>query len=140
MTPPRSRTEEHVGEWRVSITADSLEELLEELARIIAQPAGRGGGEAVAWESLEVSARDLPTLLVDFANELIGRAEASGVAYDELADVSLVRNAGGGAELHARVRGRRVAHWLSPLKAATYHALKLEQRGVEWRAEILFDV
>ncbi len=139
MTPARSRTEEHVGEWKVSITADAPEALFGELTRIIAQVAGEGEGEAGAWESLDVRARDLSTLVVDVANELIGRAEANGVAYDEMRDVTLVE-ADGEARLAARVRGRRVAHWRSPLKAATYHALKLDRRGGEWRAEVLFDV
>lgn len=134
------RTEEHVGEWKVSITADTLEEIFVELARIIAHAAGQDGGEVVAWEALKVSARDMPTLLVDVANELIGRAEASGVAYDELADLSLAAEGSGGVAFRARVRGRPVAHWISPLKAATYHALKLEQREGRWRAEVLFDV
>lgn len=140
MTAPEARTEEHIGEWKVSITADSPEEIFEELARVIAHAAGTGEGDAVAWEALEVSARDLPTLLVDVANELIGRGEAHGVAYDELADVSIVTDAGGDRALRARVRGRRVAHWLSALKAATYHAPKLERHEGRWRAEVLLDV
>ncbi len=140
MTPPTSRTEEHIGEWRVSIVADTLEGVFGELARVIAHAAGDPEGEGVAWESLEVSARDPATLLVDAANELIGRGEANGVAYDELANVSLVGGEGGGVALHAQVRGRRVAHWTSPLKAATYHALALEERNGRWRAQVLFDV
>ena len=78
---------------KVSITADSPEAIFEELAHVIARAAGTGEGDAVAWEALEVSARDLPTLLADVANELIGRGEAHGVAYDELADVSIVTEA-----------------------------------------------
>jgi SHS2 domain-containing protein len=38
------------------------------------------------------------------------------------------------------MRGKPVERWTSPLKAATYHALSLENTGSEWRAELLFDV
>jgi len=140
MTAPESRTEEHVGEWKVSIVADTLEELVGELARVIAHAAGRAEGECVAWEALDVRARDPATLLVDVANELIGRGEAHEVAYDEVAGVSLATGTGGEVSLHARVRGRRVADWISPLKAATYHALVLEKRAGRHYAEVLFDV
>lgn len=137
----RTVSGEHVGEWKVMIAGRTLEDVFEATARVIANAAGRTGDEAPGqWESIEVSARDTPTLLVDWANELLGRSEVTGLAYTELRTVRIAQLAGGSARVSAQMRGKRVTQWTSPLKAATYHALSLEKRGLEWHAELLFDV
>ena len=134
-------SEEHVGEWKVTIMGRTLEDVFEATARVIANAAGRSDDDLpTPWELVVVSARDMPTLLVDWANELIGRSEVNGVAYSELRFVSIAPLSGSSVRVSAHIRGRRVTHWTSPLKAATYHSLSLEQRGTEWRAEVLFDV
>lgn len=132
---------DHVGEWKVTISGHTLEDVFVAMARIIANAAGRiGDEEPSAWESIEVTARDVPTLLVDWANELLGRSEVTGLAYSELRSALVRPAADGSARVTAQLRGRRVTEWTSPLKAATYHALSLENVGGEWRAEVLFDV
>lgn len=137
----RAEDAEHVGEWKVVISGRTLEDVFEATARVIANAAGRTGDEApTAWEPIEVTARDVPTLLVDWANELLGRSEVTGLAYSELRTVRVSQLPDGSARVSAQLRGRRVAQWISPLKAATYHALSLERRDHEWHAEVLFDV
>ena len=132
---------EHVGEWRVTISGHTLEDVFVATARVIANAAGHTTDEEPSeWESIEVTARDVTTLLVDWANELLGRSEVTGLAYSELHSVRLSTLEDGSARVSARVRGKPVAQWTSPLKAATYHALSLEKNGKEWRAEVLFDV
>jgi SHS2 domain-containing protein len=84
---------------------------------------------------VSLTARDAPTLLVDWVNELIGRSEIGRRAYDEVRFQKL-----GDGQLEAEVRGRQVEVWSSPLKAATYHGLELAQRANRWRAVLLFDV
>jgi SHS2 domain-containing protein len=133
-----SRTVEHVGEWRVELRADTPAEIFAELARIIARVAGTTSGARGAWESIQVEGRDRDSLLVDFANELVSRSEIDGRAYDELRDVVLSDD--GRPRIHARVRGRPVTSWRSPLKAATYHGAHLSRDGEGWRATVLFDV
>jgi hypothetical protein len=133
-------TLEHVGEWRVELRAGSLEALLVELARVVAGSAGRPAGDAGAWERVTLSARDEATLLVDWANELVGRAEIARRAFDEVRRLVIGRRRGGGLELAAEVRGRAVPRWRSPLKAATYHGAVVERRDGAWRGEVLFDV
>jgi SHS2 domain-containing protein len=137
----RAETAEHVGEWKVIISGRTLEDVFEATARVIANATGRTSDEKpAAWESIDVTARDVPTLLVDWANELLGRSEVTGLAYSELRTVRVSRLPDGSARASAQLRGKRVTQWTSPLKAATYHALSLEQRDNEWRAEVLFDV
>ncbi|HEU4997286.1 MAG TPA: archease [Gemmatimonadaceae bacterium] len=133
-----SRTVEHVGEWRVELKADSLEEIFQELARVIARAAGRVSQSYGPWEEIDVESRDREGLLIDYANELVGRSEIERRAYDEVRDI--VIDADAQLRFRARVRGRPVAAWRSPLKAATYHGARLEPAMKGWRASVLFDV
>jgi SHS2 domain-containing protein len=134
---PQTRTDEHVGEWRVTISADTLEDVFAEMARSIARTGGRATGDYGDWEPVRVSAADVATLAADWANELIGRSEIAHRAYDQVRVTHLDDR-----ELQAEVRGRAVDMWRSPLKAATYHGLRLERaRGAQrWRLTVLMDV
>jgi SHS2 domain-containing protein len=133
-----SRTVEHVGEWRVEVEADSLEEIVRELARVIGRAAGPVSDGPGAWEDLVVEAHDAESTLVACANELVGRGEIEQRAYDELRNIAV--DSGTPFRLQAEVRGRPVRSWRSPLKAATYHGAALTRAGSRWRVSILFDV
>jgi SHS2 domain-containing protein len=136
----KSKTVEHVGEWKVEVSAETLEDVFAETARVIAQAAGTlAGKEAGPWEHVRVSGSSLTSLLADWANELLGRAETEHRAYSEVRNVA-VSIAPTFATISAEVRGTPVLEWLSPLKAATYHGLQLEPQGSGWRGVILFDV
>jgi SHS2 domain-containing protein len=138
--PATSSSVEHVGEWKVAITADTLEELFVEVMRVIAQQAVRSRARPGAWEQLSISARDLPTLLADWANELLGRSESHCAVYADMRNARLILGTDGTSTISAEVRGRPLGRWASPLKAATYHGLSLEKHGAAWRGVILFDV
>jgi len=131
----RSRSEEHVGEWKLRISADSLEQIFAELARKVARLCGPTSGEPGPWERVTLDAHDADTLLADWANELLGRGEVARRAYDEVRHLSVVAS-----RLDAEVRGRQVDSWRSPLKAATYHGVRMGRRGRRWWAVLLFDV
>ena len=146
-------TVEHVGEWRIEIRADSIEELFAEVARFVAYATGPRAGAFGPWEDVMLEARDHEALLVDWANELIGRSEVHARAYSEVRHVAItpaVTPGPDGAQpvsatefrltLHAQVRGQPVASWESPLKAATYHGVMVHRADSEWRADLLFDV
>lgn len=135
-----SRTMQHVGEWKVQLLAESLENIFIEAARAVARRVGTRHGPAGDWEAVAVGARDRIALLVEWANELIGRSEVAGRAYAEVRNVSIVADGGHPLELHAEVRGTPIRVWRSPLKAATYHGATIECVNGHWRAELLFDV
>lgn len=115
-----------------------LAEIFQELARVIAHSAGTSSGSHGPWEDLEVEARDREGLLVDYANELVSRSEIDRRAYDDVRDIVIHEE--GPLRIHARVRGRPVKSWRSPLKAATYHGVRLSREGEGWLASVLFDV
>ncbi|HVA57753.1 MAG TPA: archease [Gemmatimonadaceae bacterium] len=146
---PSMRTLAHVGEWRIEVRADSREEVFAEVARQIARAAGPTVGSDGDWERVALAARDDATLLVDWANELIGRGEAAGRAYAEVRNIALAPSGDTPAastaafqrsQLTAEIRGRRVPEWRSPLKAATYHGAAFERRRTRWFAALLFDI
>lgn len=140
--PATSRTLPHVGEWKIELRATTIEELFVELARIIAEAAGARPSPSAAtpWERVDLVARDHATLLVDWANELIGRSEAAGRAYGHVRHLVLEPGPRASVHLTADVRGDPVAEWRSPIKAATYHEVVVAGEGSDWHAVVLLDV
>jgi len=137
-----SRTLHHVGEWKVELDASTIEELFAEVARVIAEQAGVAhtrddGGE---WEPVTLDATDLAALLVDWANELIGRGEVAGRRYDAVRNLTIDTTAGSPPRLVAELRGTPVDEWVSPIKAATFHGADVRPTQDGWRAAVLFDV
>jgi SHS2 domain-containing protein len=135
MPKPVCRATEHVGEMRLVIHADSVGDLFAEAGRYVARQCGTATGAPGSPIRVSLGARDLATLLVDWINDLIGRGEIAGLAYSDFRSLSVV-------ECHAEalVAGRRVVRWRSPVKAATYHGARVEQRKNRWRAEVLIDI
>lgn len=117
------------------IHADSPEEIFVEAARIVARECGEPEGPPGAWIPIALEARDRPTLLVDWLNELIGLSEVEGRAFDDINLQQLTDT-----RLVAEVRGRPVARFSSALKAATLHGLVLAPEDHRWKAEVLLDV
>lgn len=146
-------TVEHVGEWRIEIRADTVEDLFAEVARFVASATGARVGAFGPWEDVVLEARDLEALLVDWANELIGRSEVHARAYSEVRNLVITPTVASSTDgaltpstsevtltLQAQVRGQPVASWESPLKAATYHGVTVRRIANEWRTDLLFDV
>ena len=140
--PATSRTLEHVGEWKIELRATTIDELFIELARLIAEAAGvaRSSNIPTAWERVDLIARDHATLLVDWANELIGRSEVAGRAYRNVRHLVLESGPRASVNLTADVLGDPVAEWRSPIKAATYHDAVVAREGNDWHAIVLLDV
>lgn len=132
---PVARTQEHVGERKLSIRADTLEDVFREAARVVSRAAGPARGEPGPWEHISLTGRDPASLLVDWINELLGRSEVHARAYDDVRDIAV-----DGSHVEAEVRGRPVIAWRSPIKAATYHGLRLERQRGRWAAQVLLDV
>jgi SHS2 domain-containing protein len=136
---PAWRSEEHVGEWKLTVWADSREELLAAAAGVLARRCGvaaaPGGRPPGPWRRVAAESRDAAGLLVDWLNELIALCEIHGEALGEVRDI---RIDGGRAEGWAR--GPRVGQWRSPVKAATLHGAEMARRKRRWRATVLLDV
>ncbi len=155
----RTRLLEHVGELAVRVQASSLEEIFKEVAKLIAREAGHSRRSYGPWERVSVEARDCAGLLVDWANELVGRSEAGQRAFDRLRSVKISGcdrmesprppvppstaselDVVPACRVEAELSGRAVPLWRSRIKAATYHAVAIRRRASGWEATLLFDI
>ncbi len=140
---PAARTLLHVGEWQVELHGDSREDVFRRIAALIAFTSGRGVGPFGRWQRVVLAARDDVALLVDWANELIGRSEVTGLAFSDLRNLEIecpASDSDSAWHLTADIRGRPVAEWRSSLKTATYHDAVLAHERGRWRGRLLFDI
>jgi SHS2 domain-containing protein len=116
----RHRLIEHTGEIELFVEAPDLRALLAEAARALAEvmaedAAGTPDGEV---EHVELSSRDRASLLADWLNELVYRADVHKRVY---ADVTIERASD--THLEATMRGRSPHAPRTAVKAATWHRL-----------------
>lgn len=134
----------HTADLAVAITGKGLEEVLRTAALAL---------WSISWdlrrvrprERYEVAAEgsDAETLLVNFLNELIFRHEADRVVWRELESLVVEERPGGALQVQAAAVGEpiRPGHGLRrEVKAATLHGLRIERRGGELAAQVVFDL
>jgi len=129
---------EESDELRLVIHADSFGSAVAEAGRALTElversPMAPGPGEE--WTDIEVRARDPASLLVEWLNELIFRAESEGWIAGEIQVAEC-------SESYLRVRVRRRS-WPSrtfPVKAATLDRAWVESSPGRVLAEVTLDV
>lgn len=128
------------GDAGVRATGESIEEVFENAALgmyslVTDSETVREKGKI----TVEVKSESPEGLLVGFLNELIFHLDANGFVGRRVKVVEV-----GGDAVKAEIWGeefdleRHEPRLL--LKAATYHDLKLENRGGKWTAEVIFDI
>lgn len=126
---------DHTGEMELAIEAASPREVFAEALGALGELIGE---ETAAGEprirQVSVSAPDLPTLLVEWLNELVYLSETEDFLSERVLEMRL-----GERSLEARVAGRP-APPQALVKAATYNRLKLEPENGAWRANVVLDV
>jgi SHS2 domain-containing protein len=141
MRPPRPRIEEieHTADWAIRVHAPDLPGLFTGAAtgmfRLLADLSAVAPQRQI---EIELAAVDVETLLVDWLNELLYRAELEGVVFVEFGVEELI--AGDGARLRARAAGGRAPQLHAAIKAATFGGLCIVPEDGGVRAEIVFDV
>lgn len=137
MTVPRHRFVEHTGEIELRLEAADFASLVEEAARALAEiMAEDAGGEPTsAPERLELAAADRESLLVDWLNELVYRAEVNKCVYGDVR----VEHADD-RRLEATVRGRAPSSPRTAVKAATWHRLRVQDMPAGLQATVVLDV
>ena len=131
---------EHTADVGVRATGPSVRAVFEQATLGLAEVLGvwRPGRPGAATP-VGVEAGDLGGLLVDWLNEVLWLHEVHGGAA--IGDVRV-----------ERVTGDRASGWVTlvpaggqpadgtPVKAVTYHRLRVEQEPHGWVAEVYFDV
>lgn len=128
------------GDAGVRATGGSLEELFENAAlgmySLVTDPEGVREETTI---TVEAESDGPEGLLVNFLNELIFRLDTEGFVGKRVRVLRM-----GEETARAEIAGeefdpeRHEAGLL--LKAATYHGLKVEERGGRWSADVIFDI
>jgi SHS2 domain-containing protein len=129
---------EESDELRLSVEADSFAELLTEAARALSdlakqEPSPVPGPDRVA--EIVVQARDSVALLVEWLNEIIGRAESEGWLASRFEVLELSPGL-----LRVRACGSPWPSRSFPVKAATLDRALVRETATGWRAEVTLDV
>lgn len=116
----RHRLIEHTAEIELFVEAPDLGALLEEAARALAEIMAEDatGAPDGAVEHVEIASRDRASLLADWLNELVYRADVHKRVY---ADVAIDRV--DDTHIEATLRGRTPSAPRTAVKAATWHRL-----------------
>jgi SHS2 domain-containing protein len=134
----RHRFDDHTSEVELTLEADTLPELFAEAARALAVLLlGPDAVRPPSGPPLRVSVRspDLPSLLVDWLNELIYRTEIDHAVFTA---VDVVRLAEG--EIVADLRGLPEPELAGEVKAATLHQAYLRSDGPGFVGHVVLDV
>ncbi len=131
---------EHTADIGLRVRGETLPALYENAAAgLMDTMVGLDRIAAKAEQTVHVEANDLEELMVNWLGELLYLFEVEGLVFGELKITNLAPD-----HLVATVRGESFDPERHPvaadIKAVTYHQLKVEQAGGEWRVSIVFDV
>ncbi len=137
MGAARHSFEEHTSEVKVHLEAPTLETLFSEAGLALAEVMGAPLGAPPHGERrrVELEARDVDALLVDWLNELLFLTETARQPFTAFRFDSLTEHA-----LTAEVSGPRVLQERTPVKAATHHGLDVIARDDGFEASVVLDV
>ncbi len=129
--------DEHRGEVRLRVEAETLRAVFEEAARALCELTA---GECTApMDALPVRvvlrAIDLEALFADWLNELIYLSETRKEVFPEVHVEQITDQ-----DVVATVRGVSPSVVRTPVKAATMHDLHVRLEDGRWKASIVLDV
>jgi SHS2 domain-containing protein len=126
---------DHTSEAELWVEDESPEAVLGEAAIALGDLLGRHGDGEPVNHRVRLSADDLPSLLVDWLEELVYLAENDGFVPERVVRMELA-----GAGVDALVGGQKLAPQ-TLVKGVTYHRLEFAQNdGGDWRARVVLDV
>ena len=126
----------HTADVRVRVTAPSIDELFRDAVRgMYAVMRGVAGGTSIEREIVVEDSADRTALLVDFLNEVLGRAHIGRERFDEMTFTRLDETS-----LTAKLTGTAPAEFEEEVKAVTYHEAEVRFAGGEWETMLVFDL
>lgn len=127
----------HTADVRLRVSAPSLEELFRDAMRgMYAIMRGEASGGTLVTRTLAVhDSADTTSLLIDFLNEVLGRAH---VARELFGDVTFTRL--DATSLDATLTGLAPASFEEDVKAVTYHEAEVRHEAGGWGTVVVFDL
>lgn len=128
----------HTADTGIEANAPTLAELIDELAAgMFGLMADVGVNAAVQWTQTTVSSESIVDLVVDVLSELLWIAEVEDLSFcsfESSVDGHSATISAGALPLdRAVVTG-------PPIKAVTYHGLRVEESDDGWYGRVYFDV
>ena len=128
---------EHTADVGVRSWGPSLEEVFRQATLGLLDIVGAWVPGSGAVETIEVEARDLGGLLVDWLGEVLYLQEVRDVV---VAAVTVERVTEGRATGSIEISQRPVEIEGTAVKAITYHQLSVERQGDRWVATVYLDI
>ena len=127
---------DHTADVRLRVRAPSLEALFADAMRgMFAVMRAHPGGTRVERSVAVLDAADTTSLLVDFLNEVLHRAQ---VAHELFSDAHFTRLDATSCE--AMLTGVAPATFEEDVKAVTYHEADVRNVDDEWTTMLVFDI
>ena len=135
---PKFKILPHTADLKIRVFGKTKEELFENA--MIGMFEGARYEQKVKSQKLKVKikieSQDLPSLLVDFLNEVLYLAETKKEIYQKVNFKKLTEK-----EIEAELIGKKLKRMGVQVKAVTYHDLDILQRKDKtWEATVLFDI
>jgi len=127
---------EHKADLKIRAFGKTKEELfLNAMIGMFEGARYESEGEEIKRE-IKISSLDLPSLLVDFLNEVLYLCEVNKEVYHKVLFKNLTEK-----ELEGILVGKKLKRMGVHIKAVTYHGLDIHQRKDKtWEATVLFDI
>ena len=126
----------HPADLKIQAYGRTKEELFSNMLKgITASQKATALPEKVKKE-IEINSSDLPSLLVDFLNEVLYLTQTNKEIYN-IVEFKKLSN----LKLEAELQGRKVERFGEDIKAVTYHSLDVHQEeDGTWQATVLCDI
>jgi SHS2 domain-containing protein len=126
----------HIADVRVHVTADTLEDLFRDAMRGMYEVMhAHPGDERVERRIAVHDSADTTSLLVDFLNEVLGRAHVGREMFTEAVFTRFDPTS-----LEATLTGVTPASFDEDVKAVTYHEAEVRRDERGWTTMLVFDI
>ena len=133
---------EHTADLKIRAFGESSEEVFSNMAKgmfaAITDKELIIKDETVI-QDFEMNSIDLPSLLVDYLNQLISLGDTNNEIYDNF-ELGIMQVGNENWSLKCRAIGYKVSGLKLEIKAVTYNELKIEEQKGQWVAEVVFDI
>jgi len=134
---------EHTADIGIRVRAKDLKELFRNTALAMFEIMAEEKSSVTRHQSpvkrimIKQKAQDLEELFVNWLNELLSLSSTKELIFSDFKINKLDKN-----NLEAEAEGEDIKNYKvnMEVKAATYHQLKIEDKGDFWQAEVIFDV
>jgi SHS2 domain-containing protein len=129
---------EHRADLKIRVFGRTKEELFENAMVGMFEAAKYETTKQLTTKRLttKIKSFDLPSLLVDFLNEVLYLVETKKLVFEKIEFKKFTEN-----EIEANLFGKPLKRMGVHIKGVTYHGLEISQRkDKNWQATVLFDI